>query len=129
MVLSAAVSEAERPGVWPSFALYLRTLAAAMPRRLAVALLITLLGALSEGLGLLVLVPLLGFLAASFRHMPRPVRNSLCVALAVNLPLLLLFCYRDELRNLSLVFVPALIALASAWASSRRSAHGSGTAT
>lgn len=42
-----------------SFALYVRTLAGAMPRRLALAIILTALGALTEGLGFLVLVPLL----------------------------------------------------------------------
>lgn len=42
-----------------TFDLYIRTLASAMPRRLALAITLTVLGALTEGLGLLTLVPLL----------------------------------------------------------------------
>jgi len=41
------------------FALYVRTLAGAMPRQLALASALTVVGALTEGIGLLVLVPLL----------------------------------------------------------------------
>src|SRR5262245_12981794 len=47
------------PHASATFAIYVRTLAAAMPGRLALAITLTVLGALTEGLGLLILMPLL----------------------------------------------------------------------
>ena len=46
-----------------SFALYIRTLAAAMPGRLVLAMIVDALGASPEGIGLLVLVPLLNHIS------------------------------------------------------------------
>ena len=51
------------------------------------------------------LAPLLGWLAFSKWHeKPALLRTLFVAAVFINLPLLLLFCYRDEFRNLSLVF-------------------------
>jgi ATP-binding cassette, subfamily C, bacterial len=51
-----------------SFALYVRTLIAAMPRRVLLALILTFLGAITEGVGLLVLVPLLGLIGVDVQQ-------------------------------------------------------------
>jgi len=48
--------------------LYIRTLARAMPRRLAVAVALTVLGAVTEGVGLLVLVPLLNLIGVDVQQ-------------------------------------------------------------
>src|SRR5262245_10045115 len=51
-----------------SFALYVRTLAGAMPARLGLAISLTALGALTEGIGLLVLVPLLSLIGVDVQQ-------------------------------------------------------------
>src|SRR5262245_25858673 len=51
------MADVERVGAL--FVRYLRALAGAMPRRLALAVTLTVLGALMEGVGLLIVVPLL----------------------------------------------------------------------
>jgi len=48
--------------------LYVRTLADAMPGRLALAITLTALGALTEGIGLLILVPLLHLIGLDVQH-------------------------------------------------------------
>jgi len=53
----------------------------------------------------------LGLLVATaWRYVPPPLRQHALAALAVNLPLFLMFCWRDELRNLSLLY-PTLVTL------------------
>jgi ATP-binding cassette subfamily C protein len=54
--------------VLPTFAAYIRTIAAAMPRRLGLVTSLTAIGALTEGIGLLILVPLLHLIGIDVRQ-------------------------------------------------------------
>lgn len=63
----------------------------------------------------LFLLPIIGLLALRWRALPVAARASLIVALAINVPLMLLFCYLDEVRNMSLTFLPLYVALMEAW--------------
>lgn len=53
---------------------------------------------------ILVLVPLLCSIFAYWQGKPEPIRRGLLTAAAINLPLFFLLCWRDEFRNLSLLF-------------------------
>ncbi len=54
---------------------------------------------------------ILGLLVvAAWKYVSNSMRQHAFVALAVNLPLLVLFCWRDELRNLSMLY-PTLVTL------------------
>jgi ATP-binding cassette subfamily C protein len=65
---AAASAGAGRSTPLTSFALYVRTLAGAVPRQTALAIVLTGLGALTEGIGLLVLVPLLSLIGVDVQQ-------------------------------------------------------------
>jgi len=71
------------------FALYVRTVAAAMPRPLALALALTVVGALTEGVGLLVLLPLLHLIGVDVQqgNIGRVVDSITAVFARLGLPL------------------------------------------
>lgn len=48
----------------------------------------------------------------SWRQLPAELRQSTLVALIINVPLFILFCFRDELRDLSMLYVPMAIMIA-----------------
>jgi hypothetical protein len=60
-----------------------------------------------RGLNLLMVLPLVVVLAAGWKSHRPAVRRTLVASAFVNLPLFFLFCWRDETRNLSLMY-PAL---------------------
>jgi hypothetical protein len=71
-----------------------------------------------------ILVVVVGWMVfSSWSQQPLVVRRLLVVALAVNVPLFLLFAFRHEMRNLSLTFVPfylsACCTLVAAYAARR----------
>ena len=63
-----ATADDRKPYQPRPFALYVRTLAGAMPRRLVLATALTALGAMTEGVGLLVLVPLLDLIGINVQQ-------------------------------------------------------------
>ena len=66
-----------------------------------------------QGFALPYLLALALLSTIGFPRLPRHFRLHIWAALAINLPLFWLFCWGDELRNLSLLY-PALIALIAA---------------
>lgn len=64
----------------------------------------------ARGLSLPHLVLIGVLVGTAWKLLPRPFRLHTYLALTVNLPLFLMFCWRDELRNLSMLY-PSLIAL------------------
>lgn len=64
--------------------------------------------------GLVVLAPLLVMLVLGFRSADTKLRQVFLIALAINAPLLLFFGDKDELRNLSLLFIPIYLLMLKA---------------
>jgi hypothetical protein len=52
---------------------------------------------------------ILSMFGVEWRSKPRELKQLLCVAALVNIPLLVLFCHEDEMRNLSFLFIPAYL--------------------
>lgn len=53
---------------------------------------------------ILLFVPLMALVVSGWAKKPLCVRNGLIVSVMLSLPLFIVFCYRDEFRNLSLAF-------------------------
>lgn len=62
-----------------------------------------------RGINFLFLGILISLLAFAWRNITPLLKGLLLMALTVNLPLWLAFCYRDEMRNLSFVFLPIFL--------------------
>jgi len=74
--------------------------------------------------GLVVIVPLALLLMLGFRSADVRLRRVFLIALAINVPLLLFFGDKDELRNLSLLFVPIYLLMLKAAQSLPEAAGG-----
>ncbi len=64
------------------------------------------------GVAVLLGLLLAGLIAATWRDLSSPWRQSVLIAAAVNAPLFLLFCAAGELRNLSMLIPAVVVALA-----------------
>lgn len=68
-----------------------------------------------RGFNLLFIIALAGLIFANWNARPPILRQLFWVALFVNLPLFALFTYRDEIRNLSMLFIPTYLLAAHAF--------------
>jgi hypothetical protein len=62
-----------------------------------------------RGANVLLAAVVISLFALAWHHIQRQVKQLFFMALAINLPLWLAFCYTDEMRNLSFVFLPAFL--------------------
>lgn len=67
-----------------------------------------------RGFSLLFIGALIVLISPIWRDLPKVLKQLFWVALIVDLPLLILFGYRDEIRNLSMLFIPIYLAVAYA---------------
>jgi hypothetical protein len=86
-----------------------------------------------RGLNLMIVLPLLVVLASAWHARAPVVRHLMIGSAAINLPLFFLFCWRDETRNLSMLY-PALhlnvcAALIAAYGRRRHAASETAAAT
>lgn len=59
---------------------------------------------------IVLLLPIVIVIFGFWKQKPNIIRLPLALSMAINIPLFLMFCYRDEFRNLSLVFPFAYLA-------------------
>jgi len=64
-----------------------------------------------RGLNVFFTLTLLILISVSWRHMTKQIKGLLAVSFVVSIPLWLLFCARDEMRNLSFIFLPLFLAI------------------
>jgi hypothetical protein len=67
---------------------------------------------LPKGFSIIILLSIFIIVSKSWQFLERPIKQHTLVALAINIPLFILFCYRDELRNLSMLFIAFTIMIA-----------------
>jgi len=65
-----------------------------------------------KGFNLIHLLVLAILVSNGWRYVPSAVRQHFWIALAINLPLFLAFCYEGELRNLSMLYMTLVILIA-----------------
>lgn len=58
-----------------------------------------------KGFSIFILLTLLIVVLESWPSLAKPIKQHTLFALAINIPLLVLFCWKDELRNLSMLFI------------------------
>lgn len=64
-----------------------------------------------QGLNLIYLI-ILGFVVSNaWEHLPNPFKRHGLIAVGINIPLFIAFCYQGELRNLSMLFVTLAVML------------------
>ncbi len=71
---------------------------------------------LPRGCNIVNLLLLIWLIRRAGRDLPPSLRQAVLVGAAINLPLFLMFCAQDELRNLSMLYVPFAILIAFATA-------------
>jgi hypothetical protein len=74
-----------------------------------------------RGFNVVNLLLLIWLIRSAGRDLPPSLRQSSLVGAAISLPLFLMFCYQDELRNLSMLYVPFTILIAFATVRALRS--------
>lgn len=67
---------------------------------------------LPKGFSIINLLPIFIIVSKSWQLLERPIKQHTLVALTINIPLFVLFCYRDELRNLSMLYIAFTIMIA-----------------
>lgn len=65
--------------------------------------------------------------ASAWKYLTTAMRQHALIALAVNMPLFLMFCWRDELRNLSMLYPTLISLIAISFARSNGEPHHSGS--
>ena len=58
-----------------------------------------------KGYNIFTIIIIVAIVSSSYRFLPEVAKHHLLIALAINLPLFLLFCFPGELRNLSFLFI------------------------
>jgi hypothetical protein len=65
-----------------------------------------------KGFSIFILLAVFIIVLKSWPTLERPIKQHTLFALAINIPLFILFCWRDELRNLSMLFITFTIMIA-----------------
>jgi hypothetical protein len=62
-----------------------------------------------RGINILFMALLASLFMYEWQKKPQQIKNLLIISLLINIPLWLMFCYTDEMRNLSFTFLPAFL--------------------
>ena len=65
-----------------------------------------------QGFNIFYLLLLASVLVSAWKRTNKVFRATIILSALINIPLLIIFCYQDELRNLSIMFVPLAVLLA-----------------